>query len=98
MSIVLIGRMKYENHAVMAGLGLGMSLRILFGISILYGFNGGLETYASQAVGAGEIRTTGVILNRGYLIQVFVFLFSSILLTNTYSICIFTGQDSEVAL
>ena len=37
----------------MAAIGLGNMTKLLLGTTILQGLNGGIETYVSQAVGAG---------------------------------------------
>ena len=49
---MLIGTIHYKDPTVMAGVGLGNMTKVLLGTTLMYGVNGGIDTYVSQAAGA----------------------------------------------
>jgi len=49
--IIVVGRVG--NAETMAAIGLGNMTKLMLGTTILQGLNGGIETFVSQAVGAG---------------------------------------------
>ena len=52
---------------------MGNMIQNMFGLSIVCGFNGALETLVSQAYGSGNLRLCGVYLNRGRFILLMAF-------------------------
>ena len=82
-SLIFIGQVQSDNPAVMAGAGLGHAFKVLFGVSVLNGINGGLDTFANQAVGAGHISLAGRYLNRARVINAITFIPCFLILWNT---------------
>ena len=88
---------KLDNAAMTAGFGLAILLVGVLGLSFLIGTNCAQETLASQAYGAGELRLCGILLNRGRLILVALFVPIAFIFYNSESIFLLIGQDPEVA-
>ena len=80
-----------------AGFGLALTLVGILGLSLMIGTNCAQETLASQAYGAGELRRCGILLNRGRLILVALFLPISVVFFNSEAIFLFVGIEPEVA-
>ena len=71
MNIVFAGHL--DDPAKLAGVGLGTSLLNVVIFEPLMGMNSALETLASQAFGANELRLCGEYLNRGRMINTVIF-------------------------
>jgi len=89
-SIMMIGNVS-QDAVVMAGIGLGCMTKQILGTMILYGINGSIETFTSQAAGAGRKDLALIYLNQGRLIQLLWFLPMALLLCHTKDILIGIG-------
>jgi Na+-driven multidrug efflux pump len=72
--LMVVGSINPGDPSVMAGIGLGNMTKLLLGSTILQGCNGSIETYVSQAAGAGEHKMAGIYLNQGRLILLLCFI------------------------
>lgn len=81
----------------MAAVGLGNMTKTLFGTTLMYGVNGGIETFVSQAAGAKQYKLAGIYLNQGRLILMFTFVPICYMLLSTESIMNMLGQNPHVA-
>ena len=72
INLYYVGRL--DNAAMTAGLGLATVFIQVLGLTVLMGTNIAQETLTSHAFGAGELRRCGVLLNRGRMILVAVFI------------------------
>ena len=90
--------MKYADPAVMAGVGMGHTFKMLFGTTVMLGVNQGFESYLNHANGAKEYKLAGTYLNRARFIVFLTFIPCSILLLNTGNICLLLKQNPSVAL
>ena len=66
MNIYFVGHQDDPN--LLAGVGLGNMLLNVCMFAVSQGLNGTIETFVSQAYGAGESRMCGVYLNRSRII------------------------------
>ena len=62
------------NTAMTAGVGLATTFVNITGTSVLAGINLAQETLTSQAFGAGELGRCGILLNRGRMILLVMFI------------------------
>ena len=84
------------SAAKLAGVGLGTSWLNVLCFSILMGTNAAQETLTSQAWGANKHRLCGVYLNRGRIINTVIFIPQVLVLSFSYEILQWLGQDPEV--
>lgn len=85
MNIYFIG--NYNDPKLLAGVGLGTMIFNVFGLAVILGLNGSIETFVSQDFGRGNKPQCGQTLNRARIIialmllpAILIFLFSEILL------------------
>ena len=64
---------KLEDSDLLAGMGIGLTMINLMGMSLVKGINMALETLVSQAAGAGNLELCGVYLNRGRFVMSMIF-------------------------
>jgi len=64
---------------------------------VLAGVNCAQETLVSQAYGQGELKISGVYLNRGFFVMTLVYIPLAVLLSFSYELLISCGQDHAVA-
>ena len=82
-----------ENTLMTAGVGLAMTFVNILGLSVMVGINCAQETLTSQAFGANELVRCGVLLNRGRVILLLVFIPIAFIFMFTKQILIAIGQD-----
>ena len=80
-----------EDKTKIAAVGLGNSILCIFSIYFMWGFLLPLETYTSQAYGAGDIRLCGVYLNRALILYHIAMIPIVIILLNIESILLSFG-------
>ena len=80
-----------EDKTKIAGIGLGNSILCIFSIYFMFGFLVPLETFTSQAYGAGDIRLCGVYLNRALILYHIALIPIIIILLNTKAILLGFG-------
>lgn len=83
-----------DNPAMTAGVGLSITFVNVCGTSLMFGTNSAQETLTSQAFGAGELVRCGVLLNRGRVILLTLFIPISIIYFFSESIFLLMGIDS----
>ena len=71
VNIIFLG--KLEDSDLLAGMGIGLTMINLMGMSLVKGINMALETLVSQAAGAGNLELCGVYLNRGRFVMSMIF-------------------------
>jgi MATE family multidrug resistance protein len=86
-----------NDPAKLAGVGLGNLIINMFGVAIIVGMNGALETLVSQAYGSGNLYMAGVYLNRGRFIVAISFVPIFLILNSGETILVSIGQDPEVS-
>ena len=80
-----------------AGVGLATTFLNILGYYILLGTNCAQETLTSQAFGADELERCGVLLNKGRIILVILFIPMAFFFMLTREILISIGQDPVVS-
>lgn len=85
------------DNAMVAGLGLSMILVHSLGGSLLYGFNAGYSTFASRAFSANNHTKYNSYFLQGLLNLAILLILLTALGLLTYQLCIFTGQQPDVA-
>jgi Na+-driven multidrug efflux pump len=88
---------KLNDTAKLAGVGMGNMLINLFGVSLMVGCNFALDTFVSQAAGAGNKELCGIYVHRARFITVCLLIPVCLLLMNAEAILIACGQDPEVS-
>ena len=83
LSIIAVGRLSFQEPAIMAGVALGHMTKVLLGSTILVGVNGSIETYVSQSAGAKDKKLAGTFLNQGRVILCLFFIPIAIILCFT---------------
>lgn len=78
-------------------MGLGQAFKVVFGITVLNGVNGGFETFVNQAAGAGEYKLARIYLFRAMFISVITFLPCLLILVNTERFLVSVGQNPDVS-
>jgi len=86
-----------NDAKLLAGVGMGNLIMSVFGLSIILGLNGALETLISQAYGNGNLELCGIYLNRGRVVIIMISFPIILVLSNANSILIFLKQDQQVA-
>ena len=61
INVVFVGHL--DDPEKLAGVGLGNMILNVFGIAIIFGMNGAMETLVAQAFGKGDLYMCGVYLN-----------------------------------
>ena len=72
INMYFIGRLG--NPSMTAGVGLATTFVAIVGVSIMIGANLAQDTLTSQAFGANEPIRCGILLNRGRMILVVIFI------------------------
>jgi Na+-driven multidrug efflux pump len=71
INIIFIGHLN--DPVKVAGVGMGNIIINLFAVGIFTGLNSSLETLVSQAYGAKNLELCGIYLQRGRIINIFVY-------------------------
>jgi MATE family multidrug resistance protein len=95
VNLIFLGHLNKAD--ILAGVGIGNMFVNICGLSIVFGFNGALETLVSQAYGAGNLDLCGVYLNRGRFVLLCAFVPVVIMLFQCESILTKIGQDASVS-
>ena len=95
VNLIFVGHLNDEK--ILAGVGLGIMLQNVFGLSIVLGINGAIETLVSQAYGNGNLHLCGIYLNRGRFVVLLTFIPLVALLCNTENILVLINQNAEIA-
>ena len=86
-----------NDPAYVAAIGLGNAFINMFGLSIIIGMNGALNTLVSQAAGAGHIDACLTYAKRALIVLLICFLPISAALLLTERVLVAIGQDKTVA-
>jgi MATE family multidrug resistance protein len=88
---------QLNDPLLINGIGLGNVVGNLVGYGVIFGLNGAMGTFVSQAVGAKQYETCGVYRNRARLIVTIVFLCLLPVYLQVEKILIFFQIDSQVS-
>ena len=86
-----------NDTSLLAAIGMGNTIQNCFFVSPIYGLNSAIETLASQAAGAKNVKLAGVYHNRGKVVLVGLFVFLVIIGLQTKTILITLRQNESVA-
>ena len=95
INLIFIGHLNDVNQ--MAGVGMGNMIQNMLGLSIVFGFNGAMETLVSQAYGSDNMKLCGVYLNRSRFVLLVSFIPISLVLFQSETILVALGQNPAVA-
>ena len=84
------------SDTALAGVGIGSAFNQLFCVTLLTGLNQAQQTLVSQAYGYGNLSLCGVLLNRGRIILILIFVPLTMVLSYADSILDALNQDAEV--
>ena len=93
--MIIIGLVKDDVQT--AAVGLGNAVVYIFGLAIVVGLNAGLNTFVSQAYGAGQYELCGVYLWRGRIVLIFSIVLISPIFIFSKQILILLKQDPDVS-
>ena len=88
---------KLDDSDLLAGLGIGLTMTNLLGLTVIKGINMALETLVSQAAGAGNLELCGVYLNRGRFVMSIIFLFVVFGIFRVESILLYYNWDENIS-
>ena len=88
----------FGNGAMTAAVGLAASCSGILVSSFIVGTNCAQDTLTSQAYGAGELRRCGVLLNRGRVIIVVLFIPFLLIFQYSKEILDMAGFDPQVSV
>ena len=91
INLIFVGHMN--DAKLLAGVGMGNLIMSVFGLSIILGLNGALETLISQAYGNRNLELCGIYLNRGRVVLIIISFPIVLVLSNAKTILIFLKQD-----
>ena len=84
------------SDTALAGVGIGSAFNELLCITLLTGLNQAQQTLVSQAYGYGNLSLCGVLLNRGRIIVILIFVPLTLMMSYSDSILEALNQDAEV--
>ena len=96
VNIIFLGRLN-DPH-LLQGIGIGLTMINLMGMSIIKGINMALETLVSQAAGAGNLELCGVYLNRGRFVMSVIFIFVVLECAYVEDILLYFNWNEKVCL
>ena len=91
VNTIFAGQFAEDSAAKLAGVGLGSMILGMFCRHVLAGLNSAIETLVSQAFGQGELKLTGVYLNRGFFIMTVFYLPLALFLSYSEDLLIVMG-------
>jgi len=86
-----------DDPSLIASIGMGNMIQNCLFVCPILGFNGALETLASQAAGAGNIELAGVYHNRGRIVLILLLIVQCLCCLFTKDILVFLHQDPTVS-
>eukprot|EP01103_Thecamoeba_quadrilineata_P016831 TRINITY_DN5755_c0_g1_i2.p1 TRINITY_DN5755_c0_g1~~TRINITY_DN5755_c0_g1_i2.p1 ORF type:complete len:494 (-),score=33.77 TRINITY_DN5755_c0_g1_i2:37-1518(-) len=96
-TFITLGSIGHHSYLEFVSVGLGLIWMNMTGVSVCWGINSALDTFSSQAFGAGNSQKVGLLIQRAIVLNACLYLVITLIWFNTESIFLVLQQDPQVS-